>query len=422
MTVRMKFTYSGGAYHEFEITFAEDEADPESGHFIATMWEPIDGLDLGGCISLALPETFDPQELDSVTCYMGDRDPEPDDFPLAENPSTPLEFNGNASWADVTVSLVDFQPLTSAIDTIDTEWTFRYRDGSEGLLQVEMTETAAESCRFTYDLGVENIYTISGGHIGTGPGTFLPAMIRIHAPLDVLGKDARVNTFDRDWELKRLDFGDGTCYYVVDDQEKAVVFLPAAYAQTHIQCKPVHGKWEPSLDINGKKVYLLIPEEVGLIVLNDKVGQTVASKLTNVDVPEGPGKDPNPPPSWLKGVPAYIYKPKKGSVLGHKDNNLDTEIYWRYVGTPDTITIFRSGPGLTADVNHRQKVVYEARQAFFEFGPEKLPLSFGNGLTLSSWITKLPWRLRICGTIPVCTACIVGMRRDLSNSMPPHRC
>ncbi|HUW30425.1 MAG TPA: hypothetical protein VM223_02310 [Planctomycetota bacterium] len=118
MTVRMKFTYSGGAYHEFEVTLAEDEADPESGHFIATVWEPIDGFALGGCISLVLPEAFDPQELDSVTCYMGDRDPEPDDFPLAENPSVALEFNGNASWADVTVSLVDFQPLTSAIDTI----------------------------------------------------------------------------------------------------------------------------------------------------------------------------------------------------------------------------------------------------------------------------------------------------------------
>ena len=145
MTVRMRFTYSGGAFHEFEITFAEDEAYPVSGHFIATLWEPIDGLDLGGCLSLVLPAAFDPQQAETTTTFMGDRDPDTGDSLLTETSLDSLEFTGVASWANVTVSLVDFQALTSAVDTIHTEWIFHYRDGSEGLLQVQMTETLAEA-------------------------------------------------------------------------------------------------------------------------------------------------------------------------------------------------------------------------------------------------------------------------------------
>jgi len=144
-----------------------------------------------------------------------------------------------------------------------------------------MTETLAESCRFTYDLGVENIYTISGGHMGTGPGTFLPAMIRIHAPDGVLGENSCVNTFDRDWELKRLDFGDGTRYYVVDDQENAVVFLPAAYAQTHIQCKPIGGNAHAKLILKAGQPpqSCEVPINSGLLVLNDDVEVSFAGRL-----------------------------------------------------------------------------------------------------------------------------------------------
>ncbi|HET6456166.1 MAG TPA: hypothetical protein VFI02_17310 [Armatimonadota bacterium] len=361
----MRFTYSGGAFHEFEITFAEDEAYPVSGHFIATLWEPIDGLDLGGCLSLVLPAAFDPQQAETTTTFMGDRDPDTGDSLLTETSLDSLEFTGVASWANVTVSLVDFQALTSAVDTIHTEWIFHYRDGSEGLLQVQMTETAAESCRFTYDLGEESIYTVSAGHIGTGPGTFLPAMIRIHAPLDVLGEDARVNTFDRDWELKNLDFRGGACYYVVDDQEKAVVFLTAAYAQTHIQCKPLHGEWDPSLVINGKKIALLIPEEVGLIVLYDRVGDLITQHLDNVNVPDG--DDRNPKPRWMKGVPAYIYQPKDGAELVPLSSTVETEIYWRYVGTSDTIIDFRSREGLVRDIAWRLNMIDGATTGLFSF-------------------------------------------------------
>jgi len=366
MTVKMKFTYSGGKYDEYEITFIEDEEEPESGHFIATIWEPIDGLELGGKLSLALPEAFDPQELDTVTCYMGDRDPEQDDFVLTENLPGSLEFNGNASWADVTVALVDFQALTTNIDTISTEWTFRYRDGSEDILEVDMTESDATSGRFYYDLGLVNIYTISAAYSATGPGTFLPAMIRIIAPEGVLEQESSISTFDSDWDLKRLDFGDGECEYVVDDEENAVVFLPAEYAQTHIQCKPISEEWDPILTINGKQVHLIIPEEVGLLVANDKVGDILVARLTNLDVPQG--IDPNRFPRWLKGVPAYLYKPKEGTQLGHRDDTIETEIYWRFVGTPDAITIFSSRTAMVRDVSYRLAVIRAARTAPFSYG------------------------------------------------------
>jgi len=52
----------------------------------------------------------------------------------------------------------------------------------------------------------------------------------------------RVETMDRDWKLRRKDFGDGEYLYLVDEQDKAVVFNPSANAHTHFQTKPIFEK------------------------------------------------------------------------------------------------------------------------------------------------------------------------------------
>ena len=359
MTVRMKFTYCGGKYDEYEITFAEDEEEPENGHYIATIWEPIDGLDLGGKLSLALPEAFDPQELDTVACYMGDRDPEQDDFVLAENFPSSLEFNGNASWADVTVAIVDFEPLTANVDVISTEWTFRYRDGSEDMLEVNMTESGATSCRFSYDLGVENIYAISSSYSATSPGTFLPFMIRISAPEDVLDSEVAVNTLDRDWDLRRMEYGGLEHEYVVDDQQNPVVFLPAVYAQTHIQCKPIKGSWEPVIRLGNEWISLKMPEYVGMFVVNDCVDDTISPRLDNVTLHNALN---------FRGQLAFYYRPIPGAVLQPKNNEIETEILWRYVGTDDTVVDFQSALGLQNDINYRTTAISKCLLIAFPLG------------------------------------------------------
>jgi len=354
MTVRMKFTYSGGQYHEFEITFAEDENDPESGQFIATIWEPIDGLDLGGCISLVLPETFDPQMTETTTIFMGDRNPDDGDFILSETSLNSLAFTGNTSWADVTVSLVDFQPLTSSIDTIDTEWTFRHRDGSEDALHVTMTETGAESCRFGYDLGEEDVYTVFTMRSGTDSGTFLPAIIRIHAPEGTIDENTRVNTFDRDWEVKQL-YG-GCTWYVVDDQDNAVVFLPAAYAETHIQCKPLPNQFMARFRLNGEMLNFATPVRSGLVVLTEGgVDDMLSPHLAGY----------KGIPNHLGGRPAIVYT--RDEDFDHIGDSVETEIYWRLVGDEQLVTICSGRADLDQHIKYRLAAVRYAPLALFGF-------------------------------------------------------
>jgi len=276
LTAALTFTWSNGQSEEIGLIF--EETGETTSHFIASAWRPIDGPALDGLLNVVLPASFDPQTADTVSTYMGEREPDAeDDFPMDETGAASLIFNCDTSWADVTVELIDFTGLTSQADTIETEWTFMYPDGTIDVLRVEMTETAAESCRFTYDLGVQNIYSVSVSHMSTGEGTFLPFLLRINAPEGVFTEENSVNTFDRDWSLKRLDFGDGEREYVIDDQENAVVFLPAAYAETHIQTKKRTGSIKVDVIYNGVKKPVAVKLKKGLIVLGDKVGDKLTT-------------------------------------------------------------------------------------------------------------------------------------------------
>ena len=129
----------------------------------------------------------------------------------------------------------------------------------------------------------------------------------------------------------------------MDDQENAVVFLPAAYAETHIQCKPAG----PFINVVFAAEYigLRIPVMTGLLVLNDDV----SAELFNITNWEGSKVH-------LGGLPVYIYKAKLGMQVGCYGTALETEILWRYVGS-DLVVAFDSLKQLQDDISYRRKVV-----------------------------------------------------------------
>jgi len=297
---------------------------------------------------------FNPSDADTVTAYIGARDPSAEDFPLLETGPNTLSFNGNTSWADSTVTLVDFHGLTAEVDTLHAQWSFLAPDGSSESYDVQMTETGAETRHFVYNLGIENVYDVSYGRSSTDSGTFLPFIVRIKGPAGVLTGDT-VNTFDRDWALKRLNYGDGEYEYVIDDQEKPVVFLPAAYAQTHIQCKPLGAMVQCNLKTGeeyaiGAKQLKIVS---GLVVMWGDVYSEVLAAIPEGDVkryayalyvPQG------------GPVPTYVYMPAD-EHMDHNDESLRTEIIWRYVGTEDTVLIFDSPFQFETDIYYREQVV-----------------------------------------------------------------
>jgi len=163
-----------------------------------------------------------------------------------------------------------------------------------------------------------------------------------------------------------LNYGDGDYEYVVDDQEKPTVFLPAAYAQTHIQCVSVE-QMHVVVMLNDELQEIAIPRSAGLIVKDDDVSDLLTNRLTNYR-------------DWgekkLKGFPVYIYLfPEEGEV-GHAMDNVETEIYWRYVGDVLICAFFNSRQELVNDVKFRKEVIKAAREPIeFTFGSpyEKVP-------------------------------------------------
>lgn len=355
----MTFTYSNGQSKDFEADFLE--TGPTTARFSVDLSEPIDGPDLGGNLNLVLPPVFDDQTMDEVSIFMGDAGPGSEDFILLETTRTSLIFNGDATWADATVELINFQGLTDKVDTVVTIWTFTAPDRSLEILQLQLTETSPDSGHFVVDLGLENVFFMAcGGEAETDPMTFLPTIIRIDAPSEAFDAVAdRLHTFEADWEIQRKDFDDGEFWYVVDDQDNAVVFLPATYAESHIQTRPIEGEVVAELTKDGWNVAKKkVTVESGLVV--DKEDPTsLLGNITNYE------KSVYKKKLGDQTIKVFVFKP--GDGFGHANTDLDTEILWRYVGTEKTVVVFKSKDELDNDLLYRQKVVDAARSVTFPF-------------------------------------------------------
>ncbi len=193
----------------------------------------------------------------------------------------------------------------------------------------------------------------------TDSGTFFPTMIRVDAPEGTLSGEAKIYTFDRAWAVMPKNFGDGTFWYAVDEQQKAVVFLPAAYAHTHKQTKVVVHPFEAELSEGGLELKKGIAVERGLVVLDDDVKDLLDKAIENYD------KVVHDIELDGKKTKAYVYKPKVG--FKNKNTELQTEILWRYVGTEETVVLFHSKAQLQQDINFRLKMIEATKVVKFGF-------------------------------------------------------
>jgi hypothetical protein len=108
----------------------------------------------------------------------------------------------------------------------------------------------------------------------TDPGTFLPTLLRIDAPDFALSSgDTVIHAFGRTWAIQRMNFGDGDFWYAVDSHQNATVFLPAAYAHSHIQTQRIPISFDAEIIKGAREVGKgSITMENGLLVFNGDHG------------------------------------------------------------------------------------------------------------------------------------------------------
>jgi hypothetical protein len=195
------------------------------------------------------------------------------------------------------------------------------------------------------DVGVEDISQDST----PGPGTFLPTLLRFPAP-PAIAPGLQIQAFGRNWDIRRMNFGDGDYWYAVDPRGHATVFLPAANAQSFIQTMPV------AIDFTARIV------DGQLVVDQDKINVTSGLIVDNDDVTPILGKITNfTTRQFVQGNKnIFLYFPTTGQKLGHSDNTVNTEILWRYIVTANTVARFASGNELNRDISYRQNVVNNA--------------------------------------------------------------
>jgi hypothetical protein len=206
------------------------------------------------------------------------------------------------------------------------------------------------------------------------PGTYLPTLLRIRVPPGVtLPPLAKIDAFDRPWDIRQIDFGDGLYWYAVDPLQNAAVFLPAAYANSFIQTKKLDLEFTARI-VNGAQEISKskITVERGLVVDNNDV-QGLLGNVSNFTKTQYVVRKNNNPTD-LKNV--FVYNTTPGKILGHSNNNLDTEILWRYIGTPGTVARFSSQAELQTDIDYREKVVAAARAWAIPFGDTKVNALF----------------------------------------------
>jgi len=199
--------------------------------------------------------------------------------------------------------------------------------------------------------------------------TFLPSLVRINAQSNALGSNATLYTFGRTWQLKSFDFGDGPQMYAVDDQGKAVVFLPAAYAQTYIQTQLLWDPWLVLVDDGkgGKKTQSLKVAH-GLLVNVDNGDGAATDAIVASAITANTYDTHTDGTIWVHKV--RWYEPKaQGATPANQW--VRSEIIWRYVCTPKTVVSFSSNEQLNNDISYRLNVVSYVRTFKVGWGPGK---------------------------------------------------
>ena len=286
-------------------------------------------------------------------------------------------FPSTSSYAGFKVEVLSAQTITANTSTLTLRFHHYAADGTDKYQDYTLPQTA--SGKF-----VSTILSATCSALPkNSPGNFLPVVMRLPELECFAGANLQVNTMGRNWNVKKKNFGDGGYYYLVDDQDKAVIFNPSAYAHTHIQTKPIDGKWALMMFQNNSAIATIKLNTLqGLLV--DYTGENDKSILRSTVEECLVGSTFLMDDSVKVGTKRMInITPKRAvddtlldvQVKGSSQRAVREEILWRYLMTPRMIVLFDSYKQLLIDLRAREFTVDAAMNARFAFADEDNPAS-----------------------------------------------
>ncbi len=273
-------------------------------------------------------------------------------------------FPQNSANAGFKVEILSPAKLTNSVDTLHVRFHHFSATGNDTAEDHTFVESGATTKQFTYS----RMNAVCQGFTKTDPGFFLPIILRLPAIEILETEDIAVEVMGREWKMKMKNFGDGKYCYLVDDQDKAVVFNPECYAHTHIQTKPIDGAWfEAEFKKKGSPIGKATLDKLDGLICRDAIPDKFFedSLELNSFVHEGRniGAD--------KGVFHYGPKMDNGNaspvVPKSKNGSVKPEILWRYVTAKNAVVAFDSYRQLEFDIAYREWVVQSANIARFAY-------------------------------------------------------
>ncbi len=299
---------------------------------------------------------------------------------LPETGAATRMFQASPTADDLKVEILAGGTLTPAADSLTVRlWTktapsvFSHRD-------VTFVETGPATNNFVLKELTASCSTFPKTH----PGTFLPIMLRFAVNGAMAAEAVRIKTMDKEWKLKKKDFGDGEYLYLVDDQDKATVFNPSVNAHTHIQTKPIPDSWVADvLHVNGaaadSQAKITLQKINGLLVEGNSATKTIVMNRLKEHLNENSF---DCKPVTLGGKQLLNFTAKRDgnnvpvevtrlhpAVTFQTNADLATrqEVVWKYVSIKDTVVYFPSWKDLDTDLSYRVNVVKNAVAVQFTF-------------------------------------------------------
>lgn len=315
--------------------------------------------DLTQDVQLQLPASFSATDADAITMTLGVA-PSTETVTLTETGPATHIFAGPYGPATITLTFAQPPMLTAAVDTLSATLAKSFASQTVSSVSLSLIENGETTNAFAVVPPANPSYQVSTSTGGTAhPGNFFPTIVRFPAGVgqSLITAGYKISIMEHDWSLKLKTYEGEEYAYVVDDNDKPVVFNPSLYAQTDIQTKKlVDGKFPLTIKgANGEKIWgkdEILSVARGLLIYG-ATGATAKdylnSKLTHL------AKAIHPRVQG-RAEGAYLYSPEKGEVLGHVDNEIETEIVWRYVNTKDTVVIFNSYQEMRNDIAYRKEI------------------------------------------------------------------
>lgn len=345
------FSTSGPGEYPVELKTSEN-----AGGMAASTQAYVHVFDL--IDNIEMTASLDPGSADVIRYYTGPASSGDPGELMTETANTSKRFAFDPDTF-VQVEILSSGALTSSIDSLSVRLHYgsQHRD-------IELTETGAESNHFVHSECVASCSKFPP----TAPGTFLPIAVRFPVVAMLQAGDVRIETMGRMWKLAVKNFGDGEYLYIVDDQGKAVVFNPSAYAQTHIQTKPLDLTWAFNVLKSNDELGAITLERLdGLLVAGASIRNYLGDSLIAGTYVEKTIK--------LGSTTYYNYcpsidgngNPLPVQVTGNPGTALKQEILWRYVTAENKVVIFNSFKDLERDITYRKNVVATAQNAQFAY-------------------------------------------------------